>query len=114
MICRSFLKLARVKFLIPHMLNVEFLEELVKATIPPMTAEEYAFFEENHEIVRTYEADKNYQTTQCEPKMGEPGLLFHEFVFVLGRIACNCVNTSDNIAGKLGDFFVEKLGFHKA
>lgn len=96
------------------MLNVEFLEELVKATIPPMTAEEYAFFEENHEIVRTYEADKNYQTTQCEPKVGEPGLLFHEFIFVLGRIACNCVNTSDNIAGKLGDFFVEKLGFHKA
>lgn len=45
---------------------------------------------------------------------GEPGLLFHEFVFVLGRIACNCVNTSDNIAGKLNDFFVEKLGFHQA
>lgn len=54
-ICRSFLKLARVKFLIPHMLNVEFLEELIKATIPPMTADEYAFFEENHEIIRTYE-----------------------------------------------------------
>jgi len=114
LICRSFLKLARVKFLIPHMLNVEFLEELIKATIPPMTAEEYAFFEENHEIIRTYESDKNYQTTQCEPKDGEPGLLFHEFIFVLGRIACNCVNTSDNIAGKLQDFFVEKLGFHKS
>jgi len=63
MICRCFLKLARVKFLIPHMLNVEFLEELIKATIPPMTAEEYSFFEEAHEIIRTYEADKNYQTT---------------------------------------------------
>ena len=31
----------------------------------------------------------------------------------MGRIACNCVNTSDNIAGKLNDFFVEKLGFHR-
>lgn len=60
MICRCFLKLARVKFLIPHMLNVEFLEELIKATIPPMTADEYSFFEESHEIIRTYEADKNY------------------------------------------------------
>ena len=49
----------------------------------------------------------------CEPLEGEPGLLFHEFIFVLGRIACNCVNTSDNISGKLNDFFVEKLGFHK-
>ncbi len=42
------------------MLNVEFLEELIKATIPPMTSEEYTFFEENHEIIRTYESDKQY------------------------------------------------------
>jgi hypothetical protein len=55
MISRCFLKLARIKFLIPHMLNVEFLEELIKATIPPMTGEEYSYFEENHEIIRTYE-----------------------------------------------------------
>ena len=95
------------------MLNVELMEVLIKATIPPMTGEEYSFFEENHEIIRTYESDKNFQTTQCEPKDGEPGLLFHEFIFLLGRIACNCVNTSDNIAGKLNDFFVEKLGFHR-
>ncbi len=114
MICRAFLKLARIKYLIPHMLNVEFLEELIKATIPPMTGEEYSFFEENHEIIRTYESDKNFQNTQCEPKEGEPGLLFQEFIFLLGRIACNCVNTSDNIAGKLNDFFVEKLNFHRA
>ena len=39
--------------------------------------------------------------------------MFHEFIFLLGRIAVNCVNTSDNIAGKLNDFFVEKLSFHK-
>jgi len=114
MICRAFLKMARVKYIVPHMLNIEFLEELVKATIPPMTAEEYSFFEENHEMIRTYESDKQFQTTQVEPKEGEPGLLFHEFVFVLGRVASNCVNTSDNIAGKLNDFFVEKLGFHQA
>jgi hypothetical protein len=40
--------------------------------------------------------------------------LFHEFIFLLGRIAVNCVHTSDNISGKLNDFFVEKLQFHKA
>ena len=44
---------------------------------------------------------------------GEPGLLFHEFILMLGRIACNCVNTSDVISGKLVDFFVEKLNFRK-
>lgn len=49
----------------------------------------------------------------CEPSDSEPALLFHEFIFLLGRIAANCVNTSDYIAGKINDFFVEKLGFHK-
>lgn len=31
----------------------------------------------------------------------------------MGRIACNRVNTSDAIAGKISDFFVEKLNFHR-
>jgi hypothetical protein len=44
---------------------------------------------------------------------GEPGLLYHEFIFMLGRIACNCVHTSDTISEKLIDFFVEKLNFHR-
>jgi hypothetical protein len=65
-----------------------------------MTGDEYNFFESN-EIIRAYEVDKSYQTTLCEPAEGEPGLLFHEFIFLLGRIACNCVNTSDSIGGKL-------------
>ena len=73
-----------------------------------MTSEEYQFFEAN-EIIRAYESDKNYQTTSCEPMEGEPGLLFHEFIFLLGRIACTCVQTSETIGGKLQDFFVEKL-----
>jgi len=59
-----------------------------------MTGEEYNFFE-NNEIIKAYEVDKNF----CEPMEGEPGLLFHEFVFLLGRIACNCVTTSATISG---------------
>lgn len=59
MISRCFLKLARHKFLIPHMFNVEDLQMFLKATIPPMTGEEYHFFE-NNEILRAYEQDKNY------------------------------------------------------
>lgn len=93
------------------MFNVESLQEFLKATIPPMTSEEYNFFQ-NNEVIKAYETDKNYQTTLCEPLDGEPGLLFHEFIFLLGRIACNCVNTSDQISGKLNNFFVEKLQFH--
>ena len=59
MISQCFLKLSRHNFLIPHMFNVEALQEFLKATIPPMTGEEYNFFE-NLEIVRAYEHDKNY------------------------------------------------------
>lgn len=44
MICRCFLKLSRHNYLIPHMFNVESLQEFLKATIPPMTSEEYNFF----------------------------------------------------------------------
>lgn len=111
MICQSFLKLSRRNFLIPHMFNVESLQEFLKATIPPMTSEEYNFFTTG-QIIGAYENDKNYQTTLCEPLEGEPGLLFHEFIFLLGRIACNCVNTADSISGKLNNFFVEKFQFH--
>lgn len=32
---------------------------------------------------------------------------------MLGRICVNCVTTSDNIGGKLEDFFIEKLQFKK-
>ena len=75
-----------------------------------MTGDEYTFFEKN-EIIKAYEGDKNFQTTLCEPLENEPGLLFHEFVLLLGRIACNCISTSETIGGKLNDFFVEKLNF---
>ena len=76
-----------------------------------MTSEEYNFFGTG-QIIGAYENDKNYQTTLCEPMEGEPGLLFHEFIFLLGRIASNCVNTADSISGKLNNFFIEKLQFH--
>lgn len=59
MISRCFLKLSRVNYMIPHMFNVESLQEFLKATIPPMTGDEYNFFESN-EIIRAYEVDKNY------------------------------------------------------
>jgi len=49
----------------------------------------------------------------CEPIEGEPGLLYHEFLIVLGRIAINYIKTSETVSGRLEDFFVEKLNFRK-
>jgi hypothetical protein len=54
MITRCFVKMAREKELIPHMFNIEDMQTYLKATIPPITSEEYQYFE-NIEIVRFYE-----------------------------------------------------------
>lgn len=47
-------------------------------------------------------------------EMSEPSLHFHEFLFLLGLIAHNCIDSSDSIAGKLQDFYHQKLNFKKA
>ena len=39
--------------------------------------------------------------------------MFHEFVFLLSRIAITKVNTSGKISGKLENLFVETLGFQR-
>ena len=110
MITRCFLKLAKAKYMIPHMFNIEDMQSYMKATVPPLTSEEYQYFE-NNEIIRFYETDMATPIVMCEPRVGEPGLLFHEFIFLLSRIAITNVNTSGSISGKLNDFFVEKLNF---
>jgi len=54
MITSCFVKLSKAKLLIPHMFNIEDMQSYMKATIPPVTSEEYQFFE-NNEIIRYYE-----------------------------------------------------------
>ena len=80
--------MCRKKRLVPHIFHVEDLQHYLKQTIPPLTSEEYNFFEQG-EIVKYYETDKNFENTSCEPLENEPGLLFHEFIMLLGRIAIN-------------------------
>lgn len=92
MIARSFLKLCRIKTLMPNMFHVEALQDFMKSTIPPLTGDEFLFFE-NNEIMLEYEKDKNFETTPVEPLETEPGLLFHEFVLLIGRICATCKNT---------------------
>jgi hypothetical protein len=42
---------------------------------------------------------------------GEPGLLFHEFIFLMGLIALNYMGTNPSTSNLIEDFFVEKLNF---
>jgi len=44
----------------------------------------------------------------------EPALHFHEFLFLLGLIAKNCIpSKDDSIQTKLQTFYVQKLNFEK-
>lgn len=108
----AFLKMCRYYSLMTVTLSIEDLCAFVKQTIPPITADEYAYDEKNmlHQI---YYQDQNPLATTCEPQAGEPVLLFHEFIFLLGLIAHNCFFSSPYIGAQLEEFFVEKLNFKR-
>jgi hypothetical protein len=110
MITKCFVKMIKNKKLIPHMFNVEDMQSYLKATIPPLTADEYKFFE-NNEIIRFYETDMTAPHGLCDPGVGEPGLLLHEFIFMLARIALNHKKTKGDFAGRIHDLLFEDLGF---
>ena len=84
----AFLKMCRKKELMPHSLNIESLQQLIKQCITPMTNEEYEYLIEKKMLLEIYNRDNN-PDSHCEPQPGEPGLLFHEFIFLLAMIALN-------------------------
>jgi len=108
MISRCFLKLTKKLRLIPEMFPIEDLDRHLMATVPPVTSEEYRFFKES-QIVSFYEQDMDNRVVLCEPTLGEPNLLFHEFVFLLARIAITHVKTSPDVRGNISDLFSERL-----
>ena len=64
-----------------------------------MTNEEYDYLVEQRQLIRIYEQDMNPETSHCEPLPGEPGLLFHEFIFLLAMIALNSQTLSPTPQG---------------
>lgn len=125
MIARSFLKLCRYKHLIPQLFNIEKLSEFVEATLPPITQGEIDYYD-NKKLNQEYNDDKNYQTTMVEPMINEkgevmePALHFHEFLFLLGLIAKNCMpgkekdgkEIDNSIQTKLTEFYTQRLNFN--
>ena len=53
-----------------------------------MTNEEHTYLVEKRMLLEVYRNDNN-PDSHCEPMEGEPGLLFHEFIFLLAMIALN-------------------------
>jgi len=70
--------------LIAHQINIETLHDFIEQVIPPITAAEVEYLEKDKTLLKKYNEDKSFKTNTCEPVEGEPGLLFHEFIFLLG------------------------------
>lgn len=103
MIARSFLKLCRHNYLIPHLFNIEALQVFMEQTLPPITNGELEFYN-NNKLVEAYVEDKNPDSPIGGPMMNEqsgeqmePALHFHEFIFLMGLIAKNSISTNDNL-----------------
>ena len=108
----AFLKMCRKRELIPHSLNIESLQQLIRQVITPLEEPEYVYLVEKKMLLEVYNRDNNLDS-HCEPQEGEPGLYFHEFIFLLALIALNAESLAEVPVPhqQIERFFVEKLGF---
>ena len=134
----AFLKLCRVKHLIPVMFNIESLSDFIIQTIPPITSAEAEYFEKQH-LQKTYSSETAPTQTPIVPlekdqdgqenllngmpsgsgsnpkprsDTEEPGLYFHEFCFLLGLIADRFMVCEEKDTPDIIErFFLERLNF---
>ena len=60
MVVSAFLKMCRMKHLIPQIQNIESLDELLcKRVLTPMTNEENVYMVEKKRLLKIYNEDKN-------------------------------------------------------
>ena len=109
----AFLKMCRCKHLIPHLLNVEALQDFISSIYTPMTVPENKWMEEEKVLLKICEKDVNPTQTHIETNDEEPKLLFHEFIFLLAMIATQKNNTDSLSAINIENFFIEQLCFRK-
>ena len=107
----AFLKMCRIKQIIPNSLNIEQLNDYIKQCITPMDNHEYAYIVEEERLLKIYNEDHNPETSHCEPAKNEPGLMFHEFIFLLALIALKSDTNTVEYAEKIENFFRGKLQF---
>ena len=88
---RDFLRFCRIANLIPHLFNVENLQESMMAALPPKNIFEKQFYERNV-LTEHYENERNYAAMEFLNHIeGEPILRLHEFCLLLGIIAIGYV-----------------------
>ena len=77
-----------------------------------MTNEEYEWLVEKKKLYKIYREDNNPESYN-KPDSSEPGLLFHEFIFLMALIALNMETLSPDPAEQIEKFFEIKLKFDK-
>lgn len=65
----------------------------MEQTLPPITNGEQDFYTKDM-LRKAYDDDKDYQTSMIDEQDEEPALHFHEFLFLLGLIAHDRINSN--------------------
>jgi len=118
MLARSFLKLARASYLIPHLMDVKDLQTFIEQTLPPITNGEIKFYQQQI-LCKTFKNDTNYAVSKVEPlpsgteEPEEPALQFNDFLFLLSLIAYSTITSRKTIEDKLVDLYSSKLNLGK-
>ena len=60
-----------------------------------MTNDEHTYFEEEKMLLKVYDNDQNPEHSKLNPLDNEPGLLFHEFIFMLALMSLNSDQTTE-------------------
>jgi hypothetical protein len=79
----SFIRFLKEADILPHLINVEHVEEILNRVVPSVNPKENEFYYK-HFLVDCYSRDLDNQEVRSE---GDPGLLLFEFMFSLARIA---------------------------
>ena len=102
--------MCKKKEIIPNSCNVQSLVDFLLRIIRPLTNEEHEFFEKA--TLMDIDKEDCNPNSHIEPRPGEPGLHFHEFIFLLSLIA---LNQSDPLSPipyeSIEKFYILKLGF---
>jgi hypothetical protein len=108
----AFVKMCKCKkLIIENGLNIEELNELITDTIQPLTNDEYQFLVIEKKLIEICQKDQQAEESLLESFEGEPGLMFHEFIFLLALIAITRPTKDADQARNIEDFFVQSLQF---
>ena len=68
--------------------------ERTTSVITPLEEAEYVYLVQERKLIEVYNNDNNLDS-HCEPQEGEPGLYFHEFIFLRALIALNAESLAE-------------------